>query len=62
MPVATAMILLVDMMAVRIIALVMMHPQCCCMAMMQTVKDMPAIGITVLSAGCIKNLLQLLSH
>jgi hypothetical protein len=54
MPVATAMILLVDMMTTGIIALVMVNPQRSRMAMMQTVKDMPAVSITGLGALCPK--------
>ena len=57
MPVATAMVLLMNMIAVGIITFVMMHTKGGGMAMMQAVKNLAAVGIDVMSLRMLKNLL-----
>ena len=62
MPVAATVVLLVHMITVCIIAFVMMHTKSCGMAIVQAVKNMPAVGIAVLYAVMVKYVLQLQSH
>jgi hypothetical protein len=57
MTVATRMVLMVNVIAVGIIAFVMMHTKGCGMALMQSVKNMAAVGVDVMGAGMVKNLL-----
>jgi hypothetical protein len=57
MTVATRMVLLVNVIAVRIITFVMMHTKGCGMALVQPVKNMAAVGVDVMGAGMVKNLL-----
>ena len=47
MPVAAAMVLLVQVVAIFIVARVVMHARCCDMAMVQPVKNMLAVAIAV---------------
>ena len=57
MPVATTMVLLVNMIAVGIITFVMMHAKGCGMAMVQAGKNMAAVGIALKSAVMVKECL-----
>ena len=59
MPVATAMVLLVQVITFFIIALVMVHAHGSRMALVQPVKNMLAVRIAVSKAGMAKQLLQL---
>jgi hypothetical protein len=57
MSVATRMVLLVNVIAVGIITFVMVHTKSRCMALVQPVKNMAAVGVDVMGAGMVKNLL-----
>lgn len=57
-PVATAMVLLVQVVTVRIITPVMMHAQGCCMTLMQLLKNMLTVTVVTLYGSMIKNLLK----
>lgn len=58
MPVAAAMVLLVQVIAIFIITTVMMHAHGCRMAAVQLIKNMPAISVKILCMDIAKNLLQ----
>jgi len=57
MTVTTAMVLLVKMITIFIIAPVMMHPHCWGMAVVQLIKNMPAIAVKCFCMDICKKLL-----
>ena len=58
-PVAAAMVLLMQVVTVPVVTPVMMHPQSCCMALIQLLKNMLTLTVVTLYGRVVKNLLKL---